>query len=221
MSESSRTVRRSFYGVMGDFDAEDMAKPIPVRVMQADFERGLLGNLILVPATATTIGEFSLPGYEATNLDTVRAHVQPYVTAEAPLLDPGSVTVEERDVTEVLAEMVINLEGLTSLIAVLLWKLQSVGFPRPLFPLGSVRQTVGAHELLERTQAAAEELLFRHVIGDFGNLDAEDLAHNRAAVKGGTRILSSYWLLQNNDLRIWIITEADRSGTTLLLPEEY
>lgn len=65
---------------------------------------------------------------------------------------------------------------------------------------------------------ATADLLERHRTGDWGNLDAEDAAANDAAVKHGGRLLSSYKV---GEEVVWIITESDRSVTTLLLPEDY
>jgi len=62
-------------------------------------------------------------------------------------------------------------------------------------------------------------ILARHVAGDWGDLDARDKALNDAAVKRGGRIFSAYQL--TDDIRVWVITEADRSSTTVLLPSEY
>jgi hypothetical protein len=62
-------------------------------------------------------------------------------------------------------------------------------------------------------------LLLRHQFGDWGSVPSEDADANREAIETGCRILSSYYL--NPDERVWIITEADRSVTTLLLPDEY
>ena len=59
----------------------------------------------------------------------------------------------------------------------------------------------------------------RHILGEWGDLDAEDKAENELSVREGFRILSSYTLPDGS--RVWVITEADRSATTLLLPEEY
>ncbi|MDE3075945.1 MAG: plasmid related protein [Chloroflexota bacterium] len=63
------------------------------------------------------------------------------------------------------------------------------------------------------------DLLFRHVSGDWGELDEEDKAENELSLREGFRLLSAYTL--RNGEKIWIITEADRSVTTLLLPDEY
>jgi hypothetical protein len=98
------------------------------------------------------------------------------------------------------------------------------GKPRqPLFPLGNICATPGALEVIRDASAEphelAAELITRHVLGDWGQLDAEDIAANNASVKDGTRILSAYEL--STGTKLWVITEADRSTTTLLLPEEY
>jgi hypothetical protein len=64
------------------------------------------------------------------------------------------------------------------------------------------------------------ELLARHQRGDWGPLDLHDRAANDQAVTGGTRILSAYEVDPSGE-KIWVITEADRSVTTALLPSEY
>jgi hypothetical protein len=61
-------------------------------------------------------------------------------------------------------------------------------------------------------------LINRHVSGDWGGVGAEDSAMNDAAVKNGDRLLSSYTI---SGEKVWVITEADRSSTTMLLPSEY
>lgn len=86
------------------------------------------------------------------------------------------------------------------------------------FPLGQIVATPGALELLDRAAVNAAELLQRHQGGDWGNVPPEDAEENDLSVLNGYRILSSYPVGED---RIWIITEADRSSTTLLLPEEY
>ncbi len=90
----------------------------------------------------------------------------------------------------------------------------------PLFKLGQVVATPAAIDLLR--SMALNPLLFlgRHAFGDWGQVSDQDREANRAALKDGSRLLSSYTLNRNND-RLWIITEADRSSTTLLLPQEY
>ena len=88
-----------------------------------------------------------------------------------------------------------------------------------LFSLGEVVATPGALDLLDRTATNAVDLLLRHQHGDWGNVPPDDAEENLSSVETGCRILSSYVL--NDTERLWIITEWDRSVTTLLLPEEY
>lgn len=90
---------------------------------------------------------------------------------------------------------------------------------RPLFPLGKVVATPAALALFEALNTSPLEYLVRHVLGDWGDLDAEDRQANDAALMHGSRILSSYRLQGEN--RIWLVTEADRTTTTFLLPKEY
>lgn len=92
-------------------------------------------------------------------------------------------------------------------------------YAHSLFPLGQVVATPGALDLLDRTGSNAFDLLLRHQHGDWGSVPPEDAEENRRSVETGCRLLSSYFL--NDSERLWIITEADRSSTTLLLPEEY
>jgi hypothetical protein len=80
--------------------------------------------------------------------------------------------------------------------------------------------TPGASAALEEAGVSAWEYLCRHSSGDWGVLDAEDKVANDDAVLFGGRILSAYELPMT-DVKIWIITEADRSATTILLPSEY
>ena len=86
------------------------------------------------------------------------------------------------------------------------------------FPLGQVVATSGALKLLEEVGEDPCLLLARHSSGDWGELDAHDRRENELSLRHGWRILSSYPV---GNSRIWIITEADRSVTTILLPEEY
>ena len=92
--------------------------------------------------------------------------------------------------------------------------------PRTLFPLGRVVATPGALDLMERRGISPSTLLVRHCAGDWGDVDAEDAAANVHALVRGYRILSSYHFGPTKEA-IWIITEADRSITTLLLPGDY
>lgn len=91
--------------------------------------------------------------------------------------------------------------------------------PLMLFPLGKILITSSAMDVLSDCPITPQMLLVRHVTGDWGDLYDEDQAANRAAIKYGTRIFSSHPI--NADEKIWIITEGDRSVTTILLPNEY
>jgi hypothetical protein len=88
-----------------------------------------------------------------------------------------------------------------------------------LFELGRIVATPGALRALEKAEQSPAEFLDRHVTGDWGDLDEEDKQENEFSVQNGFRILSAYTTAAGD--KIWIITEADRSATTFLLPEEY
>jgi hypothetical protein len=85
-------------------------------------------------------------------------------------------------------------------------------------PLGKVGATPGALKLL--TEAGEDPLsyLARHGSGDWGELNGHDRRENELSLEHGWRILSSYPV---GEKVIWVITEADRAVTTILLPEEY
>ena len=89
----------------------------------------------------------------------------------------------------------------------------------PRFQLGKVVATQGAIEALTAAQTSAWELLSRHSIADFGEVDSDDWQANLDAIKDGERILSAYTLKTGE--RLWVITEADRSSSCLLRPDEY
>jgi hypothetical protein len=89
---------------------------------------------------------------------------------------------------------------------------------KPLFSLGMIVATRGVLAHLDRRAINAQGYLMRHVTGDWGDVPQEDAESNRDAVKYGARILSAYDMAGE---RVWIITEADRSSTTLLFPSEY
>jgi len=90
---------------------------------------------------------------------------------------------------------------------------------RPLFKLGKLMATPGALALLKQVNATPIEFLLRHQSGDWGTVCGDDARANTIAVATGARLLSSYELTGLG--RIWVITEADRSATTILLPSEY
>ncbi len=90
------------------------------------------------------------------------------------------------------------------------------------FPLGQTVMTRGVNDLVAENVAFAKlvtDSLVRHATGDWGDLSAEDKAENDRSLQEGERLLSAY---KSEGLpKIWIITEADRSATTVLFPDEY
>lgn len=90
---------------------------------------------------------------------------------------------------------------------------------QPLFSLGQVVATPGALAALEKAGQGPQDFLSRHLRGEWGDVPEDDRQENEFSLKQGFRLLSSY--RTNANQRIWIITEADRSATTILLPEEY
>ncbi len=91
--------------------------------------------------------------------------------------------------------------------------------PEPLFELGEIVGTPGAIQALIEAEKNPVDLLLRHVTGDWGDLVDEDKKENELSIKEGFRILSAYHL--ETGAKVWVITEWDRSVTTILLPEEY
>ncbi|HWV06684.1 hypothetical protein [Ralstonia sp.] len=90
---------------------------------------------------------------------------------------------------------------------------------RPRLPLGQLVATPAAIAALSAAGVSVYLLLNRHARGDWGELSDEDRQQNELAVTTDQRVLSSYLL--SNKQKVWIITEADRSVTTVLLPDDY
>ena len=87
------------------------------------------------------------------------------------------------------------------------------------FRLGRILATPAALASLDAAGSKLSLLVARHSAGDWGDLDPEDSLSNSLALGNGGRLLSAYRLPTGT--KIWVITEADRAATTLLLPEEY
>jgi hypothetical protein len=85
--------------------------------------------------------------------------------------------------------------------------------------LGQTLATPGALAALGQAEQTPDEFFARHQSGDWGDLDEEDIAENELSLEKGFRLLSAYQL--STGTRIWVITEGDRSATTILLLEEY
>lgn len=88
-----------------------------------------------------------------------------------------------------------------------------------------ILMTAGAGDAFESVPEDPRDYLDRHFAGDYGEMDAEDVATNERSIQTGARIMSAYTL--SSGVRIWIITDAviddagRRLATTILLPEEY
>ena len=87
------------------------------------------------------------------------------------------------------------------------------------FALGQTYITPGAEEALMIAGQMGIEFLRRHMSCDFGELSDEDVRENELSLREGFRVLSAYHTARGQ--RLWIITEADRTSTTILLPSEY
>jgi hypothetical protein len=96
-------------------------------------------------------------------------------------------------------------------------ELVSVHLPWLRFDPGSLFMTPAAGEALTETDVLTA--LRRHLSGDWGDVDAHDWQENELSLREGFRLLSAYHT--ESGVKFWIITEADRSATTVLLPEEY
>lgn len=154
-------------------------------------ERGLVCQMHIAPESVAYLKAFDTP---------IAAHLY---TALLPLREaPPSVTL-----------------ALTWYPYQHYWVSNIVSPHAPLFPFGQVVATPGALQALERAEQTPAEFLNRHLRGDWGELGEEDKAENAFSVRNGFRILSAYTTSAGD--KIWIITEHDRSVTTLLLPSEY
>ena len=98
-------------------------------------------------------------------------------------------------------------------------KLSDAVIMESLFFPGTIFQTPGAEVVLNELGIDPLDLLTRHLTGDFGNIPECDQAENKFSIQNGFRVFSSYQV--SSDTKLYVITEADRSATTILLPSEY
>jgi hypothetical protein len=87
------------------------------------------------------------------------------------------------------------------------------------FDIGQTVATPGALTALEEAGQGGQEFLSRHIAGDWGEVCEDDRQENELSLREGFRLMSIYTL--KTGVKLWVITEADRSVTTLLLPDEY
>lgn len=90
---------------------------------------------------------------------------------------------------------------------------------RARLPLGRLLATPAAVDAIQSAGASIYALVNRHACGDWGDLPQADREQNDLSVVSGRRVLYCYPL--GGELKVWIVTDADRSTTTILLPEEY
>lgn len=94
-----------------------------------------------------------------------------------------------------------------------------VDFNRPLFSLGQCVATPGALTAMEEAGQTPADFLARHVHGDWGEVHPGDRGMNEQALRDDARIFSVYTTAKG--VKVWVITEADRASTCILLPDEY
>ena len=87
------------------------------------------------------------------------------------------------------------------------------------FPLGKVLITPPAEAVLQEAGRTLKEFLDRHASGDWGEVDGDDWDGNEESLSSGGRLMSVYAVTGTQ--KVWIITEADRACTTVLLPDDY
>lgn len=93
--------------------------------------------------------------------------------------------------------------------------------PEVFFESGALMMTNGVHTLVEQGLLNVHPYLNRHLSGDWGDIDEEDKLSNEQALQYGERLFSAYQIDAGDQKKLWIITERDRSVTTMLLPSEY
>ncbi|KVG12479.1 hypothetical protein [Burkholderia thailandensis] len=89
----------------------------------------------------------------------------------------------------------------------------------PRFKLGRIFATPAALEAIANARVSIIDLLIRHMRGDWGDLSESDRQQNELSVKAGLRLLSCYVLPGHQT--VWVVTEWDRTATTILLPGDY
>jgi hypothetical protein len=92
---------------------------------------------------------------------------------------------------------------------------------KKLFVLGQVMATRNVLKALAQAGVDPAQLLARHQTGDWGELPRGDIHENHLSLRHGWRLFSSYPIEDGGARKVWVITEADRSVTTILLPEDY
>ena len=90
---------------------------------------------------------------------------------------------------------------------------------KELFPLGRTVATPAALAAIAEAGQTPADFLARHEAGDWGGVSPDDAKENELSLKEGSRLMSIYWTAKEE--KLYVITEADRSSTCIMLPEEY
>lgn len=178
-----------------------------------------LGTVVVTPPAASALAE---------DCETAETYLARHVAGDWGELDPPEViandealergyAVRSRYILSTGESLQITTSGNRDRTTVFLRSPEETA--TGLFSLGGVYATPGAIEALEAAGQDARTYLARHHLGDWGNMDPEDLQENERSLGRGSRLFSAYTLSTGD--RVWIITEADRSATTVLLPSEY
>lgn len=180
--------------------------------MTVDQERGIVCRMRIAPESLALVSTLDHPLTAE-----LRAALLPLLS-----LPPNPCLYLHWEVAESLWQSTLDLEGAGSGDD----KSQTTGAVLELtatrqqrFALGDIVATTGAIDALSEADSTPITFLERHVTGDWGDLCEEDRQANEYAVGHGVRVFSSYRLPTGT--KLWVITEHDRSVTTLLLPSEY
>jgi len=178
-----------------------------------------LGEMLLTPPAVSALAE---------DCETAETYLTRHVAGDWGELDPPEVAANDEALERGYAvrSRYRLPTGTTLQISTNANRSRTVVFVRSpeetatgLFSLGGLYATPGAIAALEAAGEPATTYLARHTRGDWGDMDPEDLRENERSLGRGSRLFSGYNLPTGE--RLWIITEADRSATTVLLPSEY
>ncbi len=173
----------------------------------------VLNNLDGSPSPEAISDATSMRFYFATAADHSKTEIAYY--DEHPALRGSGFNLSFKDYDHVFeVDRVENIPGLFAQLV----KAQEEAVASILFPLGDVLVTAGAMAKMEEIGDHPDLYIDRHCHGDFGDLDKEDTQANLVAIGAGGRILSCYTVAEE---KFYVITEANRSTTTLMLASEY
>jgi len=205
-------------------DRERVAAAIDALEWHPPTGEGPLSPILTLQSVVTKLG---LPNVSAIAWGGGEANVLTYPDSPEPETATYTVLGVEANYADGRARLYVLDTGvaavpLASDFPVSVPAVEPAELPDGLFPLGRVVATPGAIERMERYDMNPAELLARHLRGDWGSIHPDDRDLNGEALRCGDRLLSVYGEDKTGeDSLIWIITEADRSATTILRPEDY